>query len=199
MEVRGVNCVILNGGTLFTIQDFDHLRPLYFMTLSFTLTCRFIPALSGGKDMIKKGCFFLALALSFSLVMPNTSVLAGDISEPYPMPFLSFVQYHAIETSWDGDIHTRTIRLGVRNTSDRTLLDVTAVIDGSPEHVTCSDNVSSLGNIDAGATAISNDTFQISVDMSQQSGSDLRLIWRIECDMGEEHIIDETAVIENLE
>jgi len=60
--------------------------------------------------MMKMRRWGLFLALSFSLVMLNSSVLAGNISEPYPVQFLSFIQYHVVETNWDEDIYTRTIR-----------------------------------------------------------------------------------------
>ncbi|PXF55064.1 MAG: hypothetical protein C4B58_15300 [Deltaproteobacteria bacterium] len=142
---------------------------------------------------------FLALALSFSLVMLNSSVLAGNISEPYPVQFLSFIQYHVVETNWDGDIYTRTIRLEVQNTSDQALSNVTVTIDGYPEHVTSSDNDILLRDMGPGATVIGNDVVEISVDMSRQNGSDLKLIWRVECDIDGERIMDETSVVETLE
>ncbi len=149
--------------------------------------------------MIKRRCLVLMLVLSSFLLTVSGSAMGADLSEPYPLPFLSFLRYHVVESNWDGDMHIRTLKLEVGNTHSQTLFNVKAVLDGLPENVSSVDTEVAFGSIDAGATAISNDTFQISVDMSQQSGSDLRLIWRIECDLDGEHIIDETAVIENLE
>lgn len=137
--------------------------------------------------------------MSFFLFILNGLVLAGDISGPYPLSYLSFIKYHVVKSNWNGDIHTRTIKLEVHNTSDQTLSGVTALIDGYPEHVTSSDNQSSLGDIVPGATVISDDIVEISVDMSLQNGPSLKLIWQIDCDINGKHIMDETSVIETIE
>lgn len=117
---------------------------------------------------MKRRYLVLMLVLSSCLLMVNGSAIAGDVSEPYPLPFLSFMSYHVVESNWEGDIHTRTLKLEVANTLSQTLSNVKAVLDGLPENVTSVDTEVAFGNIDAGATAISNDTFQISVDKRQQ-------------------------------
>lgn len=149
--------------------------------------------------MRAKISIFLLLALSCFFCNPNNAALAGNISESHPLPFFSFIKYHVVDSYLDGNIYTRTIKLEVKNTSDQTISNTIALIDAYPEYVTCSGNNIDLGNIDPGGSVISNDAFQISVDMDQQNGSELKLIWRVECDTGGEHILDESSVVEVLE
>lgn len=147
---------------------------------------------------MKRQFWFVVSCLGGFLLTLYGSCLAGNISEPHPLPFLSFVRYHVVESKSDGDIHERTLRLEVRNAFSKTLYNVKAQLDGLPENVASTDGEVIFSHIGAGAIAISNDPFQISVDMSQQSGGDLKLIWRIECDIDGEHVMGETEVVEDL-
>ena len=140
----------------------------------------------------------LFMVISGVFLLFNSYIVAGEISESYPLPFLSFEKYQVVESSQDGDILTRKIKIEVTNTSDKTLYNVTAMIDSSPDFANCSGSIISLGNISPGEKVIADDFVEVLVDTAKQDGAELRLIWRIECDLNGEHILDETGVIEDI-
>lgn len=146
----------------------------------------------------KRRCLFI-IVLIINLFILNRVALPENLSEPYPLSFLSIVRYYVVESNWYGDINIRTLRLEVNNTTNQKISNIKAVIDGLPENVTSNDAEVVLGDMNGGETKLSNDTFQISVDMSPQRITNLKLIWKVECDINGERIIDETAVIETLQ
>ena len=146
---------------------------------------------------ISRFAFLPALVcLLFNLTISNA--FAGDISNPYPLSFLSFEGYHVIAFQQDGSFTTRTIKLEVRNTSGETLSNCAATLDGNPDYVTSSDMEVVLGDIPSGETIISSDTFEITIDEESMTSSELKLIWQVNCSMDGEEILDETAVLETL-
>ena len=141
-------------------------------------------------------CLPALVCLLFNLTLNNA--FAGDISNPYPLSFLSFEGYHVIASQQDGSLITRTIKLEVRNTSGQTVSNCSVTLDGYPGHVTSSDTEVVLGDMAPGETIISSDTFEITIDEESQTSSELKLIWQVNCGMDGEEILDETAVIETL-
>lgn len=147
----------------------------------------------------RRRTFSMCCVIAIVLLFLSSSVLAGDIIEPYPLDFLSLVNYHVVDSNLNGQILSRSMSLEVRNKSPYLLSNVTASLDGLPENITSNDTVADLGNIGPGSTVISSDMFHMTVDLSKQSTSDVKLIWRVECDINGERFIDETSVIEKFQ
>lgn len=149
--------------------------------------------------MIIRRMFSMLCVIAIVFLLLSSSVFAGDVVEPYPLDVLSFVQYHVVESDLQGNILSRTIKLEVNNTSPYVLSNVSASLDGIPENITSNDTVVDLGDIAPGTTVVSSDTFYIAVDLSSQSTSGVKLIWKVEYDINGEHVMDETSVIETFQ
>jgi hypothetical protein len=124
---------------------------------------------------------------------------AGEVSNPYPLEDLSFLAYHVVDSTMDINTNVRNVKIEAKNTSDYVLTNVIAKIDSAPEYVDYSDNVVVFESIAPGISAISGDSIQVSIDMNQMEGTDLKLIWLVEYEKQGEYFMNETAVVENIE
>ena len=127
------------------------------------------------------------------------SILAGDVFEPYPSAYISLIRYHVVESNQEGTTLTRILKLEVKNMTSQTLNNVSATIEGLPENAISNDTKVFLGDIGAGATVISGDSFHVSSTVSQQNNPNLMLRWKIQYYINEVYNIDETTVIESLQ
>jgi len=127
-----------------------------------------------------------------------STAYSGEITQPSPLPFLSFISYQTTDSKRTGDLLIRTVQVTVKNTSDRVLSIVKLSIDGHPNYVTVKNAKITIGDLNPGETVTSETTFSISVDTSKKSEKGVRIIWQVECDSNGEHLVNETAVVEYL-
>jgi hypothetical protein len=139
----------------------------------------------------------ILIFVGFLLFGPFAS--AGEVSNPHPLKDLSFLEYHVVDSTMDINTNVRNVKIEVKNISDYVLTNVIAKIDSAPEYVGYSDNVVAFESIAPGASAISADSVQVSIDMNQMQGTDLKLIWLVEYEKEGEYFMNETAVVETIE
>ena len=139
--------------------------------------------------------FLLILTLVFFVY---NYAFSGEINEPSPLSFLSFVSYQTLDSNIDGDVITRNIKIMVQNTSDSPIDNLKLTIDSYPQYITISSPQMNFSVIAPGTIVTSADAFIMSVDQSQIPEEGIRIIWQVECDIDGTHIFDETAVIEYL-
>ena len=146
---------------------------------------------------MRKSSIFCIMFFLFSGFFVN-DLYSGEIIEYHPLPFLTFVDYEIIETNWDQDTVTRSLRVIVQNTSDEILSNVTLRIDSLPNYASITNTETSLGDITPGSIVKTTDTFIITVNTASMENNEFKIIWQVECDLNGEHILDETSVIEYL-
>jgi hypothetical protein len=145
----------------------------------------------------KKNIMVLLLGVSLHFTF-FSFVCAKEVFEPYPLTFLSFISYQIVDSHLEGQIYTQEIKVQIRNMSQQKITNLSLFLDGTPENVKVSKSMLGFGDIEPGIMVLSNDSTTVSIDMTKQNEPKLKLIWRAECEMNGEHIMDETTVIEDI-
>ncbi|KAF5433260.1 PKD repeat-containing protein, partial [Candidatus Methanophagaceae archaeon] len=100
--------------------------------------------------------------------------------------------------NWDPFPLTFVGRQGVRfvNTGEGDAYTVTATVTCVPINVVASDDTVTLGDIPAGGSAWSSDTFEVRVDMTNPQDPNKGIVWRVEYDdaAGVHHVVDDVPI-----
>jgi len=129
------------------------------------------------------------------IVTHSMSLRADQVQQKNESHILAIQEYRVVSSSNDKGNLARTIAVVVRNKTGGFLHHVYLRLDSKPAHVTGSGSLY-FPELAPGETRESNNTIEIIVDTSQQTTTDLELVWQIETEIDGEKIIDEIAVSE---
>jgi len=135
-------------------------------------------------DFDKDGCINCADYQQFITLLPEaeTSFMSAvEYEWGDPAPGYSYADWPIFE-GW--------MNVRVQNTGTYDAENTTATVFTVPENVEIVDGEVSLGDIAAGASSWSTDTFRIRVDMSNHVDPDEGIFWKVEYDANGEHIVE---------
>ena len=135
-------------------------------------------------DFDKDGCINCADYQEFIALFPEaeTSFMSAvEYAWGDPAPGYSYADWPIFE-GW--------MNVRLQNTGTYDAEDVTATVLTVPINTEVVDGEVTVGDIPAGASAWSTDTFRIRVDMSNPVDPDEGIFWKVEYDANGEHIVE---------
>jgi hypothetical protein len=130
------------------------------------------------------GCVDCSDYQEFISLFPEagTAVLSAvEYSWGDPAPGYSMANWPIFE-SW--------MNVKVENTGAVNVENVTATVLATPENCEIVDGDATVGNVTAGGSAWSSDTFTVQVDMSIPGDPDEGIFWKVEYDADGEHFVE---------
>ena len=120
------------------------------------------------------------------------------VDNPIPQPELCPDEYRWGSYNWDPFPFTFVGRYEVHfvNTGEGDAYNVVATVTCVPVNVVATDSSITLGDIPAGSSAWSSDTFELRFNMRNPQDEDKGIVWRVEYDdaAGNHHVIENVPI-----